>query len=232
MACSPSAEAAHGTGQGTLWFRICLQQTQVVRACLGTPAKKDREACCSPRSAHKLSKKKKKKKNLSEDCLFWQESNWPGENIRQPFPVCWKQEGTNISNPFQKEIDTVSAFCSYLAAPCIIQSSTPAWDFGGGSEHVCEQFFQHPSVRIQPPLNSLTCIQTKPVSLRSGGESTPLFCSVLFFGGVLVFGSGLRGMPADTMSKTKYPVPEQTHRTYWDSSIQGWVQFQLEPVSL
>lgn len=179
MACSPSAEAAHGPGQGILWFRICLQQTQVVRAWLGTSAKKDREACCSPRSAHKLSKKKKRKKNLSEDCLFWQESNWPGENnIRQPFPVCWKQEGTNISNPFQKEIDTVSAFCSYLAAPCIIQSSTPAWGFGGGSEHVCEQFFQHPSVRIQPPLNSLTCIQTKPVSLRSGGESTLLFCSL------------------------------------------------------
>lgn len=92
--------------------------------------------------------------------------------------MCWKQERTNISNPFQKEIDMVSAFCSYLAALCITQSSTPAWNSGGVSEHVCEHFFQHPSVPIQPPPNSLTCLQTEPVSLWSGSESTLLFCSL------------------------------------------------------
>lgn len=36
-----------------------VSQTQVVRAWLGTSAKKDREPCCSPRPAHKLSEKKK-----------------------------------------------------------------------------------------------------------------------------------------------------------------------------
>lgn len=100
----------------------------------------------------------------------------------------------------------VSAFCSHLAGLCITQSSTPAWYFGGGSEHVYEHFFQHPSVHIQPPPNSLTFIQTKPVSLWSGRESTLLFCSSE------VFGSGWREMPVDTTPKTKYSVPEQTHR--------------------
>lgn len=64
--------------------------------------------------------------------------------------------------------------------------------------------FQHPSVHIQPPLNSLTCIQTKPVSLWSGSEITLLCCS---FGR---FGSGVRGMPAHTMPKTKQSLSKLT----------------------
>lgn len=150
MSCSPSTEAAQGTGQGTLCLRIYLQYRAPnsepdpgSQSLAGTSAK-DSEPCCSPRSAYKL----KKSMIWSEDCLLRQASNWPGENnAGQPFPACWEQERTNFPNPFQKEVELVSAFCSYLAGICITRSSTPAWDFGGGSEHVCKRFFQHPSVR-------------------------------------------------------------------------------------
>lgn len=230
MACSPSAEAAHGTGQGILWFRICLQQTQIVRAWLGTSAKKDREACCSPRSAHKLSKKKKKKEKF-----IWRLPVLTGEQLARreqhqaTIPSVLETRRNKYFKSFSKGDRHSVCLLLLLSSSLYYSVFYPSMGLWRWFRARLWAVFPAPicAYPASPELFDMHSDQTSQSPVWGWVNS-----AVLFFGGVLVFGSGLRGMPADTMSKTKYPVPEQTHRTYWDSSIQGWVHFQLEPVSL
>lgn len=229
MACSPSAGAACGTGQGTLWFRICLQHTapnsEPDPGCQSLAwnlcqKKRQREPCCSPRSAHKLRKKK----------LIWGLSVQTGEQLAEreqhqaTIPSVLETRKNKYFKSFSKGGRHGVCLLLLLSRSLYHSVSYPSMGLWRWFRAGLWALFPAPicAYPASPKLFDMHSDQTSQSLVWERVNSAVLFLEV--------FGSGWRGMPADTTSKPKYSVPEQTHRTYLGSSIQSWVQFHLEPL--